>query len=145
MKELSKLESAVSDLGPGPAGLGYAMPAEWEGHDATWIAWPHNEEDWPGKFEPIPWIYAEIVRLLAEGERVHIFVQPSAGGRIKREVMGILERADVNVAHVTLHAKATDRVWTRDSGPIFVKENTKTQQPKTEIRRGEIGGAIGSL
>ena len=96
------------------------MPAEWDPHEATWIAWPHNQEDWPDKFEPIPWIYAEIVRLLAQGERVHIFVQPSKGGRSLKQVREVLERNDVNLAHVTLHAQATDRVWTRDSGPIFV-------------------------
>ena len=48
-----------------PRELGYRMPAEWEPHEATWLAWPHNPEDWPGKFQPIPWLYAEIVRLLA--------------------------------------------------------------------------------
>ena len=103
-----------------PASLGYAMPPEWGPHEATWIAWPHNEEDWPGKFAPIPWIYADIVRLLARGERVHILVQPSNNDRVARDIRDILERNDVNLAHVTLHAKATDRVWTRDSGPIFV-------------------------
>ena len=51
------------------------MPAEWEPHEATWLAWPHNPEDWPGKFQPIPWLYAEIVRLLAAHERVHLIVE----------------------------------------------------------------------
>ena len=55
-----------------PDQLGYRMPAEWEPHEATWLAWPHNPEDWPGKFQAIPWLYAEIVRLLAAHERVHI-------------------------------------------------------------------------
>jgi agmatine deiminase len=120
-----------------PASLGYAMPAEWQPHEATWIAWPHNQEDWPGKFQPIPWIYAEIVRLLAQNERVHIFVQPSIGSgggargsgsknRFKQEVEKILEKNDVNLAHVTLHTQPTDRVWTRDSGPIFVQKKLET-------------------
>ena len=60
-----------------PREEGYRLPAEWEPHDATWLAWPHNREDWPGKFQPIPWIYAEIVRLLAAHERVHILVELS--------------------------------------------------------------------
>jgi len=102
--------------------VGYAMPAEWEAHEATWIAWPHNEEDWPGKFAPIPWIYAEIVRLIAHGERVHIFVQPGAKGRAQKEVREILAKNNVNAAHVTFHVQPTDRVWTRDSGPIFVRK-----------------------
>ena len=46
------------------------MPAEWEPHAATWLAWPHNRTDWPGKFAAIPWVYAEIVRHLARVERV---------------------------------------------------------------------------
>ena len=53
-----------------PASLGYRMPAEWEPHAATWIAWPHNRQDWPGKFQPIPWAYAEIVRHLSRHETV---------------------------------------------------------------------------
>src|SRR5579884_3241370 len=116
----AKRETVPTDFQT-PAQLGYAMPAEWARHEATWIAWPHNHEDWPDKFEPIPWIYAEIVRLLAQSERVHIFVQPSKNHRFKAEVLSILERNDVNLAHVTLHTQATDRVWTRDSGPIFLQ------------------------
>ena len=57
---------------------GYRMPAEWEPHEATWIAWPHNEEDWPGRFAPIPWVYGEIVRKLSQVERVRILVQNDA-------------------------------------------------------------------
>src|SRR4051812_42176439 len=60
---------------PTPASLGFRMPAEWEPHEATWLAWPHNHSDWPGRFAPIPWVYAEIIRNLARGEAVHILVQ----------------------------------------------------------------------
>jgi agmatine deiminase len=55
-----------------PAALGYRMPAEWEPHESTWLAWPHFRDDWPGKFEPIPWVYAEIVRHLSRHERVEL-------------------------------------------------------------------------
>src|SRR5580698_5625592 len=103
-----------------PGSLGYAMPAEWAPHEATWISWPHNHEDWPEKFEPIPWIYADIVRLLAQKERVHIFVQPSKANRFAKDVSQILERNDANLKNITLHPQPTDRVWTRDSGPIFL-------------------------
>ena len=48
------------------------MPAEWEPHRATWISWPHHEPDWPGKLGSIPWVYAEIARVLAEHEPVEI-------------------------------------------------------------------------
>jgi agmatine deiminase len=101
-----------------PRELGYRTPAEWEPHEATWLAWPHNREDWPGKFQPIPWVYAEIVRLLAARERVHILVEDAKAEKL---ATGILKRAGANLAQVTFHHWLTDRVWTRDSGPIFVR------------------------
>lgn len=104
--------------GKTPRELGFRMPAEWERHEATWLAWPHNREDWPGKFQAIPWLYAEIVRLLAAGERVHIAVEDTAAAK---RVQGILKRAGVDASRVELHVWPTDRVWTRDSGPIFVR------------------------
>jgi agmatine deiminase len=102
-----------------PRQLGYRMPAEWEAHEATWLAWPHNPEDWPGKFQPIPWLYAEIVRLLARKERVHLLVQDAAA---ERRVKSILDRAGANLDRVSFHRWLTNRVWTRDSGPIFVRD-----------------------
>ena len=101
-----------------PRELGYRMPAEWEAHEATWMAWPHNPEDWPGKFQAIPWLYAEIIRLLAAHERVHLLVQDE---KELRRATGILERAHANLDRVSFHTWPTDRVWTRDSGPIFVR------------------------
>lgn len=101
-----------------PRQLDYRMPAEWSRHEATWLAWPHNPEDWPGKFQAIPWLYAEIVRLLSGKERVHLVVQD---GKEESRARGILERAHANLDNVSFHQWATDRVWTRDSGPIFVR------------------------
>src|SRR5262245_11277941 len=118
-RKLKAQNSKLNTLDQTPTALGYAMPAEWEPHEATWIEWPHHRGDWPGKFEPIPWIYAEIVRLLARGERVHIFVEPSK--QAKTRIRDILQRNQVNLAHVTFHAQPTNRCWTRDTGPIFVK------------------------
>ena len=103
-----------------PSELGYRMPAEWEAHEATWLAWPHNPEDWPGKFHAIPWLYAEIVRLLAAHERVHLLVQDE---KEQRRATSVLERAHANLDNVRLHQWPTDRVWTRDSGPIFVRNS----------------------
>lgn len=93
------------------------MPGEWEQHAATWIAWPHNPEDWPGKFEPIPWVYAEIVRHLASDEKVNILVNDPAQRDRARKV---LRQARVNTSQVRFYLQPTDRVWTRDSGAIFV-------------------------
>ena len=93
------------------------MPAEWEPHAATWIAWPHHAEDWPGKIEPVPWVYAEIIRLLHRQEHVHILVNDVVKEGVARDV---LTRAMVDLNAVTFHCWPTDRVWTRDSGPTFL-------------------------
>jgi agmatine deiminase len=93
------------------------MPAEWEPHAATWIAWPHNREDWPGKFAPIPWVYVEIVRLLSRFEPVHIVV---SDGATKQRAWKRLKSAGVDRERVRFFKAATDRAWLRDSGPTFV-------------------------
>jgi agmatine deiminase len=101
-----------------PHQLGYRMPAEWDRHEATWLAWPHNPEDWPEKFQTIPWVYAEIVRLLSAHERVHILVDDA---KAEVRALGILDRAGADLEQVSIHQWPTNRVWTRDSGPIFVR------------------------
>jgi agmatine deiminase len=98
----------------------YRMPAEWAPHAATWIAWPHNAEDWPGKFQPIPWVYAEIVRHLSRVEDVNILVNDLLA---ERRAQSLLKRAGANMARLHFHHWPTDRVWLRDSGPIFVKNS----------------------
>ncbi|MGA8271777.1 MAG: agmatine deiminase family protein, partial [Candidatus Sulfotelmatobacter sp.] len=95
----------------------YRMPAEWEPHDATWLAWPHHHGDWPGKFEPVPWVYAEIIRNLARHERVEVIVQDAVAEKQARKV---LSRANVVSANVRFHRWPTNRGWLRDSGCIFV-------------------------
>jgi agmatine deiminase len=93
------------------------MPAEWEPHDATWLAWPHYRDDWPGKFEPIPWVYAEIIRHLARRERVELIVNDAASEKRARKV---LDRANALIDNIRFHRWPTNRVWTRDSGCTFV-------------------------
>jgi agmatine deiminase len=102
-----------------PAQRGFRMPAEWEPHEATWLAWPHNREDWPGKFGPIPWVYADIVYHLHHGERVRILVNDSSH---ERRARGQLRRRGVDLSRVDFPTVPTDRVWVRDSGPIFVRD-----------------------
>ena len=97
------------------------MPAEWEPHRATWIAWPHHEPDWPTKFEAIPWVYAEIVRALAEDEPVEILCQSAEA--IERARTMLTAHA-VCMNHVRLHIVPTDRVWLRDSAPTSVIDQT---------------------
>ena len=93
------------------------FPAEFEPHAATWLAWPHNRADWPGKFEPIPWVYAEIVRALSAHERVEILCQSAA---VRADAKKRLRAHGVDLARVGFHVVATDRSWTRDSGPTGV-------------------------
>lgn len=93
------------------------MPGEWERHDATWIAWPHHEPDWPGKLGPIPWVYAEIVRALAPHERVDILCHSDA---VREDARAALALHAVDSAHYRLHVQPNDRVWLRDSGPTGV-------------------------
>jgi len=98
----------------------FIMPAEWEPHAATWIGWPHNVTDWPGKFPPIPWVYGEIVRMLAPGEVVRILVN---SGPQQAQVSRILKRVGVDLARVDFLRFPTNRGWTRDFGPIFVRSS----------------------
>jgi len=104
-----------------PAAQGYRMPAEWEPHASTWVAWPHLRSDWPGKFETIPWVYAEIVRTLARHERVDLIVNDASSEKRARAVLekaGVL--SDALTDNICFHRWRTDRVWTRDSGCIFL-------------------------
>ena len=100
-----------------PAAMGFRMPAEWEPHEATWIGWPYNKSDWPGKFAPIPWVYGEIVRILAQGERVRIISNSST----RKQAQRILKRIGVDATRIEYFSFPFNRGWTRDSGPIFVK------------------------
>jgi agmatine deiminase len=109
----------------------YRMPAEWAPHAATWIAWPHNPEDWPNKFQPIPWVYCEIVRALSAVEDVHILVNDEAAERRARK---LLSRQHAHLDRVYFHRWPTDRVWLRDSGPIFVKQVGGSQRRITDWR-----------
>ncbi|MGH9720125.1 MAG: agmatine deiminase family protein [Bryobacteraceae bacterium] len=101
-----------------PRAVGFRMPAEWEPHEATWIAWPHNRGDWPGKFEPILWVYCEVVRALARSERVRILVEDEAAEQRARRY---LRKASAEPEAVEFFRRPTDRVWTRDYCPLFVK------------------------
>ncbi|HLK64692.1 MAG TPA: agmatine deiminase family protein [Bryobacteraceae bacterium] len=96
------------------------MPAEWEPHEATWIAWPHNREDWPGRFAPVPWVYGEIVRKLSAVERVRILV---ADHSEEMQARRVLKKVGAAMDAVDFFPCPTNRVWTRDYGPIFVRDS----------------------
>ena len=111
------LKRTLSQGDASPAALGFRMPAEWEPHRATWLVWPHNRADWEVKMSAIDWCFTEIVRHLAEGERVAVLFQ---NGRVEQRAMRALTRAGVDLRSVKSHRVRTNRSWIRDSGPIFV-------------------------
>jgi len=100
-----------------PCDLGYRMPAEWEKHEAVWLAWPHRKQDWPGKFAPIPWVFVEIIRNIAKSERVRLIVKNS---NAKIEAKSFLKRAEVDLNRIDFYVIPNNRGWLRDAGPIFI-------------------------
>lgn len=104
-----------------PHAAGFRMPAEWQPHEATWLGWPHELTDWPGKFAPIPWAFAEIVRHLSQVERVYLLVENRAA---ESRVRAILKKSGANLASVDFFHIPTDRGWMRDSGPICVQNSS---------------------
>ena len=115
---MSPIKKKASAAKATPFSLGYRMPAEWEPHTATWLAWPHEKTDWPGKFAPIPWVYADIVRHLSQVERVRILVKDAA---MERAALRTLKSAGAYLSAVDFFQVPTNRGWIRDFGPIFVR------------------------
>ena len=124
---LSAATSLCRDM---PAELGYTMPAEWEPHAATWLGWPHNVSDWPGKFEVIPWVYGEMIRKISAGENIRLIVRHEKDKQFARHVF---KSVGVDLRKIQFVTHPTNRGWTRDTGPIFIR--------KSEIgnRKSEIG------
>lgn len=100
----------------------YRMPAEWEPHKRTWLSWPHAKADWPDKFAPVPWIFAEMIRGIAMSERVGLLVKDA---KAKDEALEHLNRVDVDTKQVDIHITPTNRGWLRDCGPIWVRDSKK--------------------
>ena len=135
----SKKKVRLAPASPTPFAEGYVMPAEWEPHAATWLAWPHEKSDWPGKFEVIPWVFAEIARVLTGGERVRVLVRNAAD---RKHARAVFASAGVDLTRVDFVTAATDRSWTRDFVPSFVVKRgaTKKQQRKLAAVRFRFDG-----
>jgi agmatine deiminase len=106
-----------------PAEPGYAMPAEWEPHAATWLAWPHHQADWPGKMEAIRWVYGEMARKISPGETVRLLVRHPAEQKL---AASYLQRAGCDLKKIEFVVYPTNRGWIRDTGPIFVKRKVRS-------------------
>jgi agmatine deiminase len=100
--------------------MGFRMPAEWERHEATWIGWPHQLTDWPGKFGPIPWVYAEISRRICAGEILRVLMNSK---QQQARALRVLKRVGADLARIEFFRFPTNRGWTRDSGPIFIRRD----------------------
>ena len=96
----------------------YRMPAEWEKQKSTWIAWPHNKEDWPNKFDLIPTVFAEIISKICKFQKVNILIENK---KAKKKINQLLKVFLANTKNISYIVCKTDRVWVRDSFPIFVK------------------------
>jgi len=93
------------------------MPAEWAPHQATYLVWPHNLETWPGKFEPIPNVFAKLAAALSESEQVRILIKDVHDiHELRRLIEDEFGRPD----HVEFVRVETNDSWIRDYGPIFV-------------------------
>jgi len=110
--------------------IGFRMPAEWERHEATWLGWPHNTTDWPGKMGVIPWVYGEMVRKLSDGEIVRIFVNDKAHELKARR---LLDKIGVELTRIQFFRIPTNRGWARDFGPIFVKREQLDAQSDAQV------------
>jgi len=106
-----------------PASLGYAMPAEWARHRATWLAWPHNLETWPTHLEKVRDIWVQMICALSPHERVYLLVNDFLS---EQDVLARLRAAKADLANVTLLRIPTVDVWMRDYGPIFVTRREPT-------------------
>lgn len=91
----------------------FRWPAEWSPHRGTLMAWPHNEQTWPGDFDAVPDIFERLVRSIAQFEPVWLLAGTCAGLRS-------VERRFSDCAHIEVVDLPTNDVWTRDYGPTVV-------------------------
>ncbi len=100
------------------------FPAEWENQEGILLCFPHNGNDWPGKYQAIQWAFVEFIKKVSEVEKVFLVVADAA---LKERVHGMLVTASVKVARVSYLLQKTNRSWMRDSGPIIVKNGNQRE------------------
>jgi len=100
------------------------FPAEWENQQGILLCFPHNGNDWPGKYGAIQWAFVEFIKKVTTFEEVVLVV---ADENLKEKVIGMLEIAEVELKAVMFIIHKTNRSWMRDSGPIIVKNGSKRE------------------
>ncbi len=105
-----------------PIELGYSMPAEWEKHDAIWLAWPHDPQTFPDRVGKVENVYVKIIGSICESEKVNLFVKNEG---MKARVLKLLERNPIDPENINLIVFDYADVWIRDYGPIFVSDKNK--------------------
>jgi agmatine deiminase len=119
-----------------PAALGFRMPAEWEPQEAVWLSWPHRRTTWPGRFRPIPHVFAEIVRQISRFEKVRI----NCAARLQPRARHLCQKAGADMARVEFFNHPTNDAWCRDHGPIFVKHHRTGEVAVTDWVHNAWGG-----
>jgi len=102
-----------------PRKQGFRMPAEWEKQSCTWLSWPANHKLWPGHYHLVPAKFAEFAAAISKFQPVKI----NAAGKLKQEAEKLLKEARADLSVIELVDIATDDVWCRDHGPIFIKND----------------------
>jgi agmatine deiminase len=108
-----------------PKQAGYAFPAEWEAHEATWLSWPHKEESWPGKIETIYAPYCAFIKILAEAEKVRININDE---ETKVFAIAELQKAGADMGNIEFFDHPTNDAWCRDHGPAFLVNAERTKK-----------------
>jgi len=104
-----------------PRRLGFAIGAEWEPHEATWLAWPYDSETFPD-IPAVEEAYLRIISALVPGERVNLLVRDR---EMVDRVRDLLTGARVPPDKVSLIPFDYTDVWFRDYGPCFVVNRSK--------------------
>ena len=92
---------------------GFRMPAEWENQKSVWIAWPYNKYDWPGLYKFIPKVVLEIINKISKYQTVNLITHKKV-----KNIKKLIQLSKIK--NINFHKIKTDRIWLRDSGPIFL-------------------------
>ena len=96
---------------------GFRMPGEWEVQKSVWIVWPYNKKDWPGLFKNIPNVIGKIICNLSTSQKVNLIINQQ---KDKIKIKKILKKFKNKLSNIRYYSIPTNRVWIRDSGPIFL-------------------------